>query len=70
MGMVLELRISLKEAIEKYCKYHFAVVDITGRIAVPICLTKTRKEALGRQKDIKIPCQVINLDELRRNRRK
>lgn len=67
--MILELRISLNDAIENYCKYHFAVVDITGRIVVPICLTKTKKEALEYQRNAQIPCQVINLDEFRHNRR-
>ena len=68
--MILELKISLNDAIENYCKYHFAVADIMGRIAVPICLTKTKKEALGYQRNCKIPCHVINLDKFRHNIKK
>lgn len=68
--MVLELRISLEYAINNFFGYHFAVVDATGRIAVPVCLTKTKKEALEYQSGIKSLCQVINLDEFRHNRRK
>lgn len=67
--MILELRIYLNDAIENYCKYHFAVADIIGRIAVPVCLTKTKKEALEYQRNTKISRQVINLDEFRHNRR-
>ena len=67
---MLELRISLNDAIKNYCKYHFAVVDIMGRIAVLICLTKTKKEALGYQRNSKIPRYVINLDKFRHNRKK
>lgn len=68
--MVLELRISLEYAINNFFEYHFAVADIIGRIAVPICLTKTKKEALGYQRNCKIPCHVINLDKFRHNRKK
>lgn len=67
--MILELKISLNDAIENYCKYHFALADITGRIAVPVCLTKTKEEALEYNRNAKIACQVINLDEFRHNRR-
>lgn len=68
--MVLELRISLEYAINNFFEYHFAVADIMDRIAVPICLTKTKKEALGYQRNCKIPCHVINLDKFRHNRKK
>lgn len=66
----VEQGVTLEEVLKNYTQYHFALVDVSGAMAIPLFLGKTKKEAIECKKLSSVPCGVISLDNLRKNVKK